>query len=138
MKKQNGFTLVELLAVIVILAIIIILVVPNVLSSMETAKKNAFVIEARKVINAGMNQVQTNILAGAETQSCYTFAELQIDSGGKYYGSIGYDSVNNIYKIYMEDGTYYVKGKTLAELSVSTNIGKGPYSQSLAESCIAS
>ena len=138
MKNKKGFTLVELLAVIVILAIIIILVVPNVFTAMEKAKKNAFVIEARKVINAGMNQVQTNILAGAETQSCYTFAELHIDSGDKYHGSIAYDSVNNTYKIYMEDGTYYVKGKTFSELSDMSNIGKGSYTKSLAESCRAS
>ena len=41
MKKLNkkGFTLVELLAVIVVLAIIMVLTVPSVLSSMNSARQ---------------------------------------------------------------------------------------------------
>ena len=44
MKKLNkkGFTLVELLAVIVILAIIMVITIPTVLGSMGTAKASAF------------------------------------------------------------------------------------------------
>ncbi len=40
--KKNGFTLVELLAVIVVLAIIIILVAPSLLGSADSTKKKAF------------------------------------------------------------------------------------------------
>lgn len=44
MKKMNtkGFTLVELLAVIVILAIILLIAVPNVMGIIENAKKDGF------------------------------------------------------------------------------------------------
>ena len=44
MKKRNnkGFTLVELLAVIVILAIIMIIAIPSVLATMSTARKKTF------------------------------------------------------------------------------------------------
>ena len=38
--KNKGFTLVELLAVIVILAIIMIIAVPNVTEAMNNSKKN--------------------------------------------------------------------------------------------------
>lgn len=46
MKNQKGFTLVELLAVIVILAVIILIAVNAVLPQMEKARKNAFKDEA--------------------------------------------------------------------------------------------
>lgn len=52
-KFFKGFTLVELLAVIVILAIIMIIAIPSVLNSMRVAKRKSFVEFAQKVINAG-------------------------------------------------------------------------------------
>lgn len=49
MKKNNtkGFTLVELLAVIVILAIILLIAVPNVMGIIENAKKDGFCSTAK-------------------------------------------------------------------------------------------
>jgi len=41
--KINGFTLVELLAVIVILAIIMIIAIPSVLNVTEQAKQKSFI-----------------------------------------------------------------------------------------------
>lgn len=41
MKKRNGFTLVELLAVIVILAIILVIAVPQITKTIENARKGA-------------------------------------------------------------------------------------------------
>ncbi len=40
--KKNGFTIVEVLAVIIILALIMILVVPNILSSSTATKQKAY------------------------------------------------------------------------------------------------
>lgn len=53
MKQNNrsGFTLVELLAVIVILAILILLALPTVLRIMDTAKKNSLKTEGLSLIN---------------------------------------------------------------------------------------
>ena len=53
MKKNKGFTLVELLAVIVILAIIMIIAIPAVLSTLNTAKRKGMVEFAQKVVNEG-------------------------------------------------------------------------------------
>ena len=41
MKKRNGFTLVELLAVIAVLAILMLLVMPNILEMFNKGRKNA-------------------------------------------------------------------------------------------------
>ncbi len=51
MKKNKGFTLVELLAVIVILAIIMIIAIPAVINTMQTARKKTMVEFAQKVLN---------------------------------------------------------------------------------------
>lgn len=51
MKKQ-GFTMIELLAVIAILEILIIFVVPAVINLLDNARKNAFLVEAKNVYKA--------------------------------------------------------------------------------------
>ena len=53
MKKKNGFTLVELLAVIVILAIIMIIAIPAVLETMQSARKKTFKEYAMKMTSEG-------------------------------------------------------------------------------------
>lgn len=52
MKKRKGFTLVELLAVIVVLAIIAIIAVPQVLSVVEDSKKGSFKDSASGLLEA--------------------------------------------------------------------------------------
>ena len=48
--KNKGFTLVELLAVIVILAIIMIIAIPSVLSILQTSKISSFDLFGKKAI----------------------------------------------------------------------------------------
>ena len=50
MKSKNGFTLVELLAVIAILAILVIIALPNVLDMFNQAKMGTFVTEAQTIL----------------------------------------------------------------------------------------
>ena len=116
MKNRKGFTLVELLAVIVVLAIIMIIAIPNVLNSMDTAKKNSLVIEARKAINYAMQKQQEASLNGASI-SCCTLSDLGMDSGGKYEGRVVIS--NNTYTVYMWEGQYGINGKTSSELDPS-------------------
>ena len=49
-KKQNGFTLVELLAVIVILAIILAIAVPSISGIINNSKKSAFEADVKMII----------------------------------------------------------------------------------------
>ena len=49
MKKKDGFTLVELLAVIVVLALIMFIVLPNVLNSISSARKESFYLYAQNL-----------------------------------------------------------------------------------------
>ena len=56
MDKRKGFTLVELLAVIVILAIIMIIAIPSVLDTLDTARKKTFIEYVFKVYQTGLNK----------------------------------------------------------------------------------
>ncbi len=56
LQNEKGFTLVELLAVIVILGIIMVLSVPSVLSTLESARKKTFFEYVDKAFNAGKEQ----------------------------------------------------------------------------------
>ena len=56
-NERKGFTLVELLAVIVILAIIMIIAIPSVLDTVETAKQKTFRQFMQKSYNAGVQKL---------------------------------------------------------------------------------
>ena len=55
-KVKNGFTLVELLAVISILAIIVIIALPNIMGMFNSAKKSSFTSEVKNIISAAQQQ----------------------------------------------------------------------------------
>ena len=115
----KGFTLVELLAVIVILAIIMIIAIPNVLSVMEQSKKKSFITFAQKI----NKQVQEKYLQDSMTKSypisdgynyiIYNIDELGISSVGNYRGSAsilidtrGIESFS--VQIFLADDDYYI------------------------------
>lgn len=132
MLGRRGFTLVELLAVIVVLAIIMIIAVPKVMESMEASKRNSFIIEARKVVHVAISRKQANDILnqpyknavavkkksdGKIDHYCYTFSAIGVDTGGRYFGTVVYymtdpDDANNtspVWKIRLTDGDYETK-----------------------------
>ena len=64
MNNKKGFTLVELSAVIVVLAIIILVAMPNVMSAMEKARKNAFYSEATEICKIAQSAYSGEAMAG--------------------------------------------------------------------------
>ena len=56
MKNNKGFTLVELLAVIVIMAILLIIALPNVLKMFNESKEKIFLTESKSVFKEAINQ----------------------------------------------------------------------------------
>ena len=62
MREQKGFTLVELLAVIVILAIVLIIAVPGVLSIINKTKNSAYDRQVDMIKNAAKNYVTANTI----------------------------------------------------------------------------
>ena len=70
-KQKNGFTLVELLAVIVILAIILVIAVPKVMSVIEDAKKATLESTAKMIASQAEKQkVQNTVLGSNKNITC--------------------------------------------------------------------
>ena len=76
-SKKNGFTLVELLAVIVILAIILVIAVPKVMSIIEDAKMGTLESTAKMIASqAEKAKVQNAVLGKDEKITCESVAKL--------------------------------------------------------------
>jgi len=76
-KKEKGFTLVELLAVIVILAIILVIAVPKVMNIISDAKKGTLESTAKMIASQAEKQkVQNAILGKTEEITCDSVTKL--------------------------------------------------------------
>lgn len=110
MKRKNGFTLVELLAVIAILAILIIIALPNILKMFNNAKKNSFVSETRGLYKTA----QQNFITSNGGASCYSnipgFECDELDMTGRknFEYFVGFDEYGEVSVISMYDGNYCV------------------------------
>ena len=118
MKRINkkGFTLVELLSVIVILSVVVLIATNAVVPMANTAKKQVLATEANKFI-ATAKTLYVN--QGATGTKCYTYEEV-INSGliekndETYKGSFLIEENNGkySYKIWLSNGTNLVDGKS--------------------------
>ena len=121
-KSQKGFTLVELLAVIVVLAIILLIASNNVFTQITKARKNALAIEGNELIDAARSAYQNAILDGNITtgSACfsldYLYKEGLFSKGGKdnYSGSVLVKPNGNqvTYTFWIGNGSYTITGDT--------------------------
>ena len=102
--NKKGFTLVELLAVIVILAVIILIAVNAVLPQMQKARKKSFADEGLSFAKAAENYYVDNQLSGTQ---CVTVANLK----GQYVTKSDSDYVGKIIVNANDDGS--ITGKTI-------------------------
>ena len=112
MNKLNkkGFTLVELLAVIVVLAIIMVLTVPSVLSSMNSARQSSFLIYAGKMLEAAQSTYQSESLLTTPGE-CYDLTSLSGNGSTQYNGYVVVTTDTNgdlTFKLRMYDGNYQI------------------------------
>ncbi len=70
-KKQEGFTLIELIIVIAILAIIAAIAVPNILGAVDNSRKSTDVANAKIILNAAA-QVKAKDASLADAAGNYT------------------------------------------------------------------
>ncbi len=118
-KYKKGFTLVELLAVIVVLSIIILIASSGIGSALQKARKSALAIEGNELINAAKSAYQLDILdnkvkSGSACYSLeYLFQEGYYSKGGSdkdggYTGSVLVTSDGNkvSYKFWIGNGSF--------------------------------
>ena len=116
MKNKNGFTLVELLAVIVILAIIMIIAIPSVLDTMSTARKKSLLEYALKVANKGEEKYLQDkgfgkLVTSGRSYVVYDITkDLGLSSTGNFRGItiIGQNSSVIFRYVVIYDDTYFL------------------------------
>lgn len=115
--NKSGFTLVELLSVIVILSVIVLIATNAVVPMADSARKQVLAMEANTLVTAAQTLYVQN---SASISVCYSYEEL-IASGlidkddESYTGSISIevgDNGNYTYKIWLSNGQYIVNGIT--------------------------
>ena len=118
MKKINkkGFTLVELLAVIVVLALIMVFAIPTVLDASGKAHKETFSLYAEKTFI----QAKTYFALYPE-KTCATLKDIGMP-GNEYTGKIFWDDTDKVYKLFLHDETYYFSSKTLEQVKEGNSI----------------
>lgn len=113
--NKKGFTLVELLSVIVILSVIVLIATNAVVPMADSARKQVLAMEANTLVKAAQTlYVQNN----SGNSACYSYDEL-INSGliekddENYMGSISIEvgeDGNYTYKIWLSNGQYMING----------------------------
>ena len=139
--NKKGFTLVELLAVIVILAVVMLVAITAIGPVMERANKGALSSSAQIILSGAENAYTADQMAAAAKRKfnnnkvCVSIKALEdagyFDAKGKkYYGSVLIDSTTPskvTYKLWVTDWdtSYYIDGKESKELGVDAVIENG-------------
>ena len=131
-NKKNGFTLVELLAVIVILAVILTIAIPNVISSLDKSRRDTFVDDAKKFLSLARYEIWNKISKPASWEivrinlACVDNEDLVSDPDGNPY-----DEENSFVAVVRKDDVlvYYVHlmstgGKRGVYLTQKENLDK--------------
>ena len=114
-KKRSGFSLVELLAVIILLGIIALIIVPSALKTLENSKKDAFKNSVVGLITSATNYMGESdfvewtgglTINNIKTNNLFETKNMDNFTGGTLYNTNGTITVENV-----TDGNYCANGK---------------------------
>ena len=128
-KNKKGFTLVELLAVIVILALLIVIVANTAIPAMNNAKKKSLQTYAQKVVQKAKENCAAEKMAGVEnscktkdgtaTSCCGSISDLSVIMGEDAGGSYSIDTTKPI-KVSYDGNIAKVESGTIKDNSNNT------------------
>ena len=107
--KKKGFTLVELLAVIVILAVISLIAIPMILGVIETARKSAFKITCNEIYKSyEQYEISEEIIENSDVCSIFDFGSNRKET--EFIDDIKYEPISklNLKGEMPKNGTYKI------------------------------
>ena len=105
MKRKNGYTLIELIAVIILIGIILLIALPRVIGVSENSKKKTYITDAKRMITTAETKYKKDTTIEQPTSTtCIVFKlkDLEIDSlttgpnNGNYDEDYSYVTMNYI------------------------------------------
>lgn len=109
MKNKNGFTLVELLAVIAILAILVIIALPNVLNMYVKARKSAFLTETKTIYKEAEKKYISGSITNTDVKVINSENDTRLDmTGEKLKYCIVLDNNGKVELLKASNGKYVV------------------------------
>lgn len=120
MKNNKGFTLVEVLAMLLVLGIIVGITVPNITGILDNQKENVFIEDAKKLINSAETQMTINskIKKPVNSSQCVIFTLDYLDKNedivtGGYNGK--YSRTMSVVVVSKKDKRYTYKIRLVEE-----------------------
>ncbi|MGI6325333.1 MAG: type II secretion system protein [Bacilli bacterium] len=107
--KKRGFTLVELLAVIVILAVILAIAVPNVLGIIENTRKESFAANGKMMANAAKTIMASEpkyVPSASGKGRIIPLSDLNLENIDKDVDGGVYDEANSYVVVVNDDDTF--------------------------------
>ncbi len=114
-KKTRGFSLVELLAVIILLGIVSLIIIPSALRTLENSKKESFKNSVAGLIASATNYMGENdfvewtgglTIEDIRTNNLFEVKNIESFTGGTLYNTYGNITVEDV-----TDGNYCASGK---------------------------
>lgn len=150
--KKNGFTLVELLAVILIIGLIFLLAVTNVIPIFRKSKTKGFINDAVTLAEAArikykddiLNNIDDDLFAGNMAgKKCYSIQDNLI---GTYASDLNTNLVGSVEvcfgtsctyetKVWLTNGDMYIDGSIIDENNNSTSLIKESFTSTNTSTC---
>ena len=121
--NKKGFTLIELIAVVIILGLIMIIAIPNVTKTVENSRKNAYVDIANSYVNDIRTKISSNMLKLKKDGTVYYIPidVIKIDGGSDEspYGAWAKVNQNIRYLAFDDDEVQKCSGVTATTVTAS-------------------